>query len=155
MALPALKNTSVPNLQLARLANRADGAATWDATTVSKFKEGTVRTARFANALSHVLGIPQPFFTAATAGVAIEMALLARAADSMSAADNIDDESGSGVSIVDRASAIDAAANREFATTIVDSTTDEEVPLAVYGKAEPGERSVGRPRSRRTPAGQT
>lgn len=140
-ALPALKNTSRTLDQLAKAANRYEGADTWDATTIAKFKSGTTRTAQLTIALSHVLRIPPPFFTAATEEIAIEMALLA------------DDESGSasGVGSATRASMIDAAVDREFASTTVDNLNDRSVPLEVYGKTEHG-KGASRPRSRRPPA---
>lgn len=141
-ALPILKNTSCSMATLARMANEAtdDRGTTWDAAAIAKYKEGSVRTAQLTNALSTVLGIPRPFFTASTESLAIEMALLVRAS-----------ESGSGVASVDRAGVIEAAVDREFATTNVDKSSTNHVPLEVYGKTEHGT-GAGRPRSRRPAA---
>lgn len=137
-ALPAIRKTSITSTQLARLAGE-HGAPSWDSATISKFVDGRSRPAALVRALSRVLHIPQPFFVATSEAMAIEMTLVAAAAGA---------QSGSGVDVDDRAGVIDAAVDREFATTVVDSSSEGAVPLEVYGKVKHAD-GANRPRARR------
>lgn len=145
-AMPILKRMTMTHSQLARLASESDRRESpWDASAISKFIAGTVRTTALTNAISVALRIPPPFFTATTKAMAYDMDMLSRA----SAAP--DDESGLAGNV--RARAIDASAAREFANAVVDSGAQSGVTLVLHGEnIEDGERRSDRPRARRAKA---
>ena len=76
--------------ELGRAASVVAGRTSpWDASAIARFKAGTTRTIELANALSEVLGVARPFYTAFSEAEALEMQYASRRhaqPDSISAA---------------------------------------------------------------------
>lgn len=89
-AIPLLESPSVKHREIARAASiHAGRRNAWDASAISKFKEGIGQTVALTNAISAVLQIPPPFFTAPTERGASEMLMIVRREQALSVADGV------------------------------------------------------------------